>query len=344
MNNVMPPKGTSARRSERSQGHRLLYTPAEERFDRITRLAQHALSVPVTAVMLLNDGRQWFKSASGWDTSELREETALCAWAFEADGPTIIEDMQSDSRTAKHAFVTGDPRLRFYAAYPLLDEGGWPVGGFCVADLKARTLSVVEQQTLLDLAELAQREIRSDGSPPEASLATTLTAVRRESMIDPLTRTWNRRGAYMLLRNACEKADQGGASLAVVTIDIDGFGEINKRFGHQIGDEVLRKFAVRLVNSLRGRDFVFRLFDNRFLLLLADIAEVTAKKVIERVRWTVSGTSVPTRKGNVALAVRTGLIMRAPMDDATIDQLVARAERRMTEETSSLPEPAASTP
>ena len=340
MKNAMPPQGPGARVGDRSEGHRLLYTPAEERFDRIIRLAQHALSVPVTAVVLLNEGKQWFKSAAGWGTSELPEERALCTWAFEGDGPTIIEDMRSDSRTAEHAFVTGAPMLRFYAAYPLLGEGGWPIGGFCVADVKPRTLSAVEQQTLLDLAELAQREILSDGSSPEASLATTLTAARRESMIDPLTRTWNRRGAYMLLRNAFEKADQGSTSLALAAIDIEAFDEINKRLGHQIGDEVLRKFAVRLVNSVRGRDLVFRLFDDRFLLLFADISEATAKKVLERIRWTVSGTSIPTRGGNVAFAVRTGLIMRAPLEDATIDQLVGRAESRMAEE-GSLPEASA---
>lgn len=333
MSNAMPPQAAGARPSQRADGHRLLYTPAEERFDRITRLAQHALAVPVTAVMLLCDGKQWFKSSSGWSLSELSEDRALCTWAFEADGPTIIEDMTSDSRTSDHALVKAAPKLRFFAAYPLVDETGWPVGGFCVADVKPRALSAAEQQTLLDLAELTQRELLSDGSTsPQESLATTLNVARRESMIDPLTRVWNRRGAYVLLRNVLEKADQRGAPLAIAALNIDAFGEINKRLGHQVGDEVLRKFAVRLVNAVRGRDLVFRLRDDRFLLVLGDVQAATAKKVVERIQWSASATSVPTRGGNVALALHTGLIVRAPGDEATIDGLVARAERAMAEE------------
>lgn len=283
----------------------------------------------MAAVMLLNEGKQWFKSASGWNTSELPEERALCSWAFETDGPTIIEDMSLDSRTAAHAFVTGAPMLRFFAAYPLLDEAGWPVGGFCAADVKPRILTGAEQRTLLDLAKLVQCEILSKESSPEASLAAMLAAARQKSMIDPVTRIWNRRGAHLLLRNAFERADESDRSLALAVVDIDGFGEINERFGPQIGDEVLRKFAARLVDSVRGLDLVFRLVDDRFLLLLTDVSEATAEKVVDRVRRSVSVASVPTRVGNVTFGARAGFAMRAPSDDASIDQLVAQAQLRM---------------
>ena len=310
--------------------HGLLYTPAEERFDRITRLAQQALSVPVAAVMLINDGKQWFKAIAGWNVSELPEERALCSWAFESDGPTVIDDMQQDARSANHAFVTGAPRFRFCAIYPLLDQNGWPVGGFCVFDVKPRTLTATEQQSVLDLAELAQRELLADRVPsPDASLATTLSIVRREGMIDPLTRVWNRRGAYVLASNAFAKADRQDESLGIAIVDVEGFKRINERHGHQTGDEVLRSVATRLVSAVRGLDLVFRLVDDRFLLLMADVHRPTAEKALERVRWAVSGTAIPCRSGTLPISVATGLMVRAPNDDARLDTLLAHVEQTM---------------
>ena len=50
----------------------LFYTPLEERFERITRIARRALHAPVAAISLLNEDKQWFKSAAGWGISELR--------------------------------------------------------------------------------------------------------------------------------------------------------------------------------------------------------------------------------------------------------------------------------
>ena len=55
----------------------LFYTPIEERFERITRLARRALHAPVAAISLLNEDKQWFKSAAGWGVSELPRTAAL---------------------------------------------------------------------------------------------------------------------------------------------------------------------------------------------------------------------------------------------------------------------------
>ena len=54
------------------------YTPLEERFERITRLAQRALNLPVAAITLVEGDRQWFKSVAGWGISELPLEKSLC--------------------------------------------------------------------------------------------------------------------------------------------------------------------------------------------------------------------------------------------------------------------------
>jgi diguanylate cyclase (GGDEF)-like protein len=280
--------------------------------------------------MLMDDGKQWFKSIAGWDVAELPEEHALCSWALDTPGVTIIEDLLKDGRTAQHPFVKGKPKFRFYAGYPLLDPDGWPIGGFYVLDLRPRRFSFRKQQSLSDLAELAQREIASPPIvSPDSSLAAQLSSARREALIDPLTRLWNRHGVDELLRGALERADARSQSLAVALIDIDDFKEINARHGRQGGDVVLCKIASRLLTAVRGDDTAFRVADDKFLLLMTNIATTMAQHVLERVCWTLCEAGITTDGGNVRVSVNTGLVCRAAGDKVTLPELLARADEAL---------------
>src|ERR1043165_4281427 len=70
----------------------LFYTPLEERFERITRVARRAMQVPVAAITLLNEEKQWFKSAAGWGISELPRSHSLCRLVVEEGRPLTIAD------------------------------------------------------------------------------------------------------------------------------------------------------------------------------------------------------------------------------------------------------------
>ena len=110
----------------------LFYTPLEERFERITRLARRALQAPVAAISLLNEDKQWFKSAAGWGISELPRDQAICRLTVESGEILVIGDTLEDPRVAKLPIVASAPRFRSYAGHPLLDELGACVGTFCV--------------------------------------------------------------------------------------------------------------------------------------------------------------------------------------------------------------------
>ncbi len=83
----------------------LFYTPLEERFERITRLARRALQAPVAAISLLNEDKQWFKSAAGWGISELPRDQAICRLTVEAGEILMIGDTPADPRVAKLPIV-----------------------------------------------------------------------------------------------------------------------------------------------------------------------------------------------------------------------------------------------
>jgi diguanylate cyclase (GGDEF)-like protein len=311
-------------------GSDLLYTPLEERFERLTRLGRRTLNAPVAAVILKTQDKQWVKSVAGWNVTELPETLKLCDWTAAERKIYVIRDMATDPRTAGHPFVIGSPKLRFYAGYPLYDADGMPAGVFCVFDTKPRELSQADEQVCVDLAQLTQQELLSDQvTKVRAALTAKLSIARREAMMDPLTRLWNRRGANMLLKAALDRADRENHPLGVAVLDLDNFKRINDTYGHQAGDELLRKIGARLVSAVRGQDLTFRLGGDEFLLLMIDTDEDIAKRIAERVRRAITDDTIRTRSGSLPASVSVGLTMRAPHEQLTVDQLLERADQAL---------------
>jgi diguanylate cyclase (GGDEF)-like protein len=310
----------------------LFYTPLEERFERITRLARRALHAPVAAISLLNDDKQWFKSAAGWGISELPRDQAICKLTVEANQIVMIGDTLLDARVAKLPVVMSAPRFRAYAGHPLVDEHGNCVGTFCIFDLKPREFAPIDRQTLIDVSALAQRELLSDQlTSANAALTSKLGMARREALMDPLTHLWNRRGASVLLKSAFAGADQRGTPLALALLDLDNFKRINDTRGHQSGDEVLRRVASRLLSAVRGDDAICRLGGDEFLVLMADTDTAIAGRIAERIRRAITDTPVPTRDGPVSVSVSVGCTVRMPRDATAVEALLERADQALME-------------
>jgi len=306
----------------------LFYTPLEERFERITRIARQALRVPVAAITLLSAEKQWFKSVAGWAIAELPADLSMCKLTLEQNSLQIISDTKSDPRTANHPLVLSKPKFRFYAGYPLADGNGLVAGTFCVFDTKPRRLSDADRRCLLDLAALAQREVADEHlRSAHASLIAKLGIARREAMIDPLTKLWNRRGAAVLAETAFERADRSNTPIGVAVFDLDGFKHINDTYGHQTGDEVLRRVGERLVGTVRADDIVCRLGGDEFLVLVAEGDPATTEAAVQRIRERLAATPIATRDGAVSITASVGTTVRRPGERITLDALVERADR-----------------
>ncbi len=308
----------------------LFYTPIEERFERLTRLARRALHMPVAAISLLNEDKQWFKSAAGWGISELPRDHAICKLTVEANQIVMIGDTLGDPRVAQLPVVASTPRFRAYAGYPLLDEHGNCVGTFCVFDLKPREFAAADRQTLADLGALVQRELLSDRlTSAHAALTSKLGIARREALMDPLTHLWNRRGASVLLKGVFSNADQRGTPTALALLDLDNFKRINDNHGHQTGDEVLRRVASRLLSVVRSDDAICRLGGDEFLVLMAETDAAIASRVSERIRQVITDAPVPTRDGAMNVSVSVGCTIRQPRDTAAVEALLERADQAL---------------
>lgn len=136
----------------------VLDTEPEERFDRITRLAASLFDAPMALISLVDRDRQWFKSKVGIGESETSRETSFCAHAVAARNPLIVSDAFQDERFADNPLVTGSPRIRFYAGYPLYVQN-YCVGTLCVLDIRPREITAESLESLRDLAAVAETEL-----------------------------------------------------------------------------------------------------------------------------------------------------------------------------------------
>jgi GAF domain-containing protein len=138
---------------------RILDTPREQRFDRLTRLAAAIIGAPVALVSLVDRERQWFKSAHGVSVDQTPREVSFCAHAVASREFLVVPDTFDDDRFADNPGVTGGQRVRFYAGCPLFVHESC-VGTLCVLDTRPRQLSANQLGLLQDVATLVERELR----------------------------------------------------------------------------------------------------------------------------------------------------------------------------------------
>jgi diguanylate cyclase (GGDEF)-like protein len=303
--------------------------PIEPRFDRITRVAREALRVAAAGITIERNGDYWFKSVAGWDIEELPAKRSLCHLTREAQGPVVIADTFDDPVLARHPLVTGKPYIRFYAGVPLRGLRNDFLGTLCVFDTRPRQLSPSQAQVLQDLGAMAQREIFADATrDAQRQLVAKLGLARRDAMIDPLTRVWNRRAAFQLLREASADPRKSGG-LAVGMIDVDYFKDINDTHGHQVGDEVLRKVARLIVSAVRDGDIVARYGGDEFILILQDIDEAALASLTQGIRERLHEFPIRTRAATLPISLTIGSALVTPGTRGDPEELVKRADEAL---------------
>jgi diguanylate cyclase (GGDEF)-like protein len=105
---------------------------------------------------------------------------------------------------------------------------------------------------------------------------------------DPLTRLGNRRSFMARLELETSRALRYGTSFALIVCDLDGFKDINDRYGHLVGDEALEHVAAVMRDALRTSDGAYRLGGDEFGLILVEAAHEVAGEVVERVSAALS--------------------------------------------------------
>ena len=133
----------------------VLDTPQEDSFDAVTHLAATTFGVSISLVSLVDQKRQWFKSAYGMAVDQTHRKFAFCTYAIMDKEPLVVLDAAQDERFEHNPLVTGEPKIRFYAGAPLVTADGFNIGTLCVIDTNPRdTFHQFEVDRLVGFARI----------------------------------------------------------------------------------------------------------------------------------------------------------------------------------------------
>jgi diguanylate cyclase (GGDEF)-like protein/PAS domain S-box-containing protein len=136
------------------QRYFVLDTEPEPEFDRVTALAARILDTPMALVTLVDDTRQWFKSAHGIERGQTTRDEAFCAHTILDTKSLVVPDATLDRRFVHNPLVTGAPHVRFYAGSPLQTPDGYNLGALCAVDTRPRELTPAQLASLEDLSTI----------------------------------------------------------------------------------------------------------------------------------------------------------------------------------------------
>lgn len=148
---------------------------------------------------------------------------------------------------------------------------------------------------------------------------------------DPLTGAYNRRHFFDLAATELERSSRYQHPVSLLMLDADYFKQINDRYGHLIGDMVLRAIAARCKECLREVDVVARYGGEEFLVLLPETRLAAALQAAHRLLDTIRGAPVLTEAGPVPISVSVGVASYDPDQLGSVDQLLDRVDRALYE-------------
>ena len=260
----------------------ILYTPLEDRFDRITRTLTRLFDVPIAYLSLIDDDTQWLKSVQGLDITDSPRSSSLCAHTLLEDEYLVCPDLSKDPRFNDNPFVKDGLELRFYAGFTLKSRGH-NIGTLCMVDTKPREFTEADINTFRDIATWAQTELHlTQLSEVQVQLITELDEAQRQAKRDSLTGFWNHGTIEDIARRAFHRSLLNEQPLSIMMVDIDEFKLINDQHGHPFGDQVLREIASEITGSFRPGDALGRYGGDEFMVILENCPLSRAMDLTER--------------------------------------------------------------
>lgn len=246
---------------------RLLDTPVEERFERITRLAKTFYNVPMAAISLIDSDRQWYKSEFGLPVRETGRDISFCGHTIAKGELLVVEDTLRDPRFVGNPLVTGPPSVRFYAGVPLLGRDKARVATLCVLDHQPRQEASLNRQVLHDLAALAEREFLIQ-SPLNSQSADPVRAADGILLLEEVTGLWNWNGITRLLEESSHRVRMIGGQQSLVWLHVDYALPANA--GAEAINRSQKELALQILTFLDYQDTVGAITGGQFLLILND--------------------------------------------------------------------------
>ena len=184
--------------------------------------------------------------------------------------------------------------------------------------------AIYSQEELM--ARIAEETARTESALRE--LQRTNQTLEQLVATDSLTGACNRRRFVEHVEAEIERVKRGAAPFSVLALDLDNFKSINDRYGHQVGDDILKAFVKKSVAAIRPYDGVARVGGEEFMILLPQTALEAARVVAERVRTAIAGTSFESGTQRLTVTVSIGA-SQSGLDGDTIEAILKVADERL---------------
>lgn len=229
----------------------------------------------------------------------------------------IIGDVENDQRGV---LIPDSPRSQISAIFVPLKAQGKVIGVMRLARSGLNRYTTAD----LELAEVVsqQASVAVQNSRLYEETRDLYEKTRWLSVTDPLTGLFNQRYLAERLPMEMARAQQYGGCLSLLMIDADTLKEINDRYGHDLGDQLIRSIADTLRSQIRIGDTAVRYAGDEFVVLLPDANEDQAMAVGERIRKAVEETDLGVE---VPIAVSVGASTFPDHADTT-EELVKHAD------------------
>ena len=176
---------------------------------------------------------------------------------------------------------------------------------------------LVSRTGAIDLFVL-ESEVSAEGLSPihsamvatlrdQAAAALAVRGAQTEARLDPLTGALNHGAMKAQLEKEVARAQRRSGRLACVMLDLDDFKCVNERYGHPVGDRLLRTAAAAMLEECRSYDFCCRYGGDEFLVILPDTGIVDAVRTAERLRAAVARSVVEHDGENIAVHATAGV-------------------------------------
>lgn len=231
----------------------------------------------------------------------------------------LIQDVDCDERFLHYKGRLGD--IGSFLSVPLLTQDDRVIG---VLNIHKRTTHAFRENDKVFFGAVAQNLAHA------LERARLYEDAKNDSMIDDLTRLYNRRYLLDCAQRELIKARRQGLSFSLILIDVDHFKRFNDTHGHLFGDRVLARIAAAFRASVRQSDVVARYGGEEFVILLPATDHQGALRTAEKIRALIEHDLRMDETGQSGEGVTiTAGVAGYPEDGICVDDMLAVADRRL---------------
>ncbi|MER3426528.1 MAG: hypothetical protein C4334_00295 [Pyrinomonas sp.] len=237
----------------------------------------------------------------------------------------VIANGRSLCNTPPELDLTGLPEeimraVRCVLATPLVHEAG-SFGAITLYSTKRSSYTAEHVRLLESVAQHASVALNN---------ALTFERTRESALTDPVTELPNARSFRLILeQRLAESKRVGREPLTVLSMDLDGFRQVNDAHGHGVGDRLLARVAELIKKQLRQMDVLARFAGDEFVALMPMASRDVAASVAERIRAAVESHRFSVRTGRIIHVGMSVGVAAFPEDGETMEELLESAHRNM---------------